>query len=207
MTRIAINGSKGKMGQALIEAINSSSQSDFGAGFDKGDNLIDSLKNFDPISALNSFISGKEQAEIEVVNTKKISRARTVTGVRPATKLTRDEKAYFTAVVDFLNEAGLLEVVDSLLLTLLAKNYSVWKMMQDQLNNVSDYFVTHSNGTTSPCHFYNVATAAENQIMKLSTKLGLSPQDRSKMLGALASAEVAKTKSSDRDELNDLLNG
>jgi 4-hydroxy-tetrahydrodipicolinate reductase len=44
MTRIAINGSKGKMGQALIEAINSSSQSDFGAGFDKGDNLIDSLK-------------------------------------------------------------------------------------------------------------------------------------------------------------------
>jgi P27 family predicted phage terminase small subunit len=127
--------------------------------------------------------------------------------VRPATKLTRDEKAYFTAVVDFLNEAGLLEVVDSLLLTLLAKNYSVWKMMQDQLNNVSDYFVTHSNGTTSPSHFYNVATAAENQIMKLSTKLGLSPQDRSKMLGALASAEVAKTKSSDRDELNDLLNG
>jgi 4-hydroxy-tetrahydrodipicolinate reductase len=44
MTRIAINGSKGKMGQALTEAINSSSQSDFGAGFDKGDNLIDSLK-------------------------------------------------------------------------------------------------------------------------------------------------------------------
>jgi P27 family predicted phage terminase small subunit len=113
---------------------------------------------------------------------------------------------YFTAVVDFLNEAGFLEVVDSLLLTLLAKNYSVWKMMQDQLNNVSDYFVTHSNGTTSPSHFYNVSMAAENQILKLSTKLGLSPQDRSKMLGALASAEVAKSKSSDRDNLNNLLN-
>ena len=47
MTRIAINGSKGKMGQALIEAINSSSQSDFGAGFDKGDNLIDLISNFE----------------------------------------------------------------------------------------------------------------------------------------------------------------
>jgi P27 family predicted phage terminase small subunit len=160
----------------------------------------------DPVLALNSFLKGKENAEIEVVNTKTIKKARTVTGVRPATKLSRDEKAYFTAVAEFLNEAGLLEVVDTLLLTLLAKNYAVWKMMQDQLNNVSDYFVTHSNGTTSPSHFYNVATAAENQIMKLSTKLGLSPQDRSKMLGALASAEVAKTKTSSKDDLNDLLN-
>lgn len=47
MTRIAINGSKGKMGQTLIEAINSSSQSEFGAGFDKGDSLIDSISNFE----------------------------------------------------------------------------------------------------------------------------------------------------------------
>ena len=47
MTRIAINGSKGKMGQALFEAINSTSQSEFGAGFDKGDSLIDSISNFE----------------------------------------------------------------------------------------------------------------------------------------------------------------
>ena len=47
MTRIAINGSKGKMGQTLIEAINSTSQSEFGAGFDKGDSLIDSISNFE----------------------------------------------------------------------------------------------------------------------------------------------------------------
>ena len=47
MTRIAINGSKGKMGLALIEAINSSSQSDFAAGFDKGDSLIDSINDFE----------------------------------------------------------------------------------------------------------------------------------------------------------------
>ena len=47
MTRIAINGSKGKMGQVLIEAINSTSQSEFGAGFDKGDSLIDSISNFE----------------------------------------------------------------------------------------------------------------------------------------------------------------
>ena len=47
MTRIAINGSKGKMGQALIEAINVSSKAEFGAGFDMGDSLHDSLSNFE----------------------------------------------------------------------------------------------------------------------------------------------------------------
>ena len=47
MTRIAINGSKGKMGLALIEAINVSSKAQFSAGFDMGDSLQDSLSNFE----------------------------------------------------------------------------------------------------------------------------------------------------------------
>ena len=39
MTRIAINGSKGKMGQTLIEAINLNENVDLGVGLDKGDSL------------------------------------------------------------------------------------------------------------------------------------------------------------------------
>ena len=76
MTRIAINGSKGKMGQALIEAINSSSQSVFGAGFDKGDNLIDSLKNFEvlidfsrPEASLNALAVCKDAGKAMVIGT------------------------------------------------------------------------------------------------------------------------------------------
>ena len=76
MTRIAINGSKGKTGQALIEAINSSSQSDFGAGFDKGDNLIDSLKNFEvlidfsrPEASLNALAVCKDAGKAMVIGT------------------------------------------------------------------------------------------------------------------------------------------
>ena len=76
MTRIAINGSKGKMGQALIEAINSSSQSDFGAGFDKGDNLKDSLDDFDvlidfsrPEASLNALSTCKETGKAMVIGT------------------------------------------------------------------------------------------------------------------------------------------
>jgi len=76
MTRIAINGSKGKMGQALIEAINSSSQSEFGAGFDKGDNLIDSISNFEvlidfsrPEASLNALAVCKDAGKAMVIGT------------------------------------------------------------------------------------------------------------------------------------------
>ncbi len=76
MTRIAINGSKGKMGQALFEAINSSSQSDFGAGFDKGDKLIDSISNFEvlidfsrPEASLNALAVCKDAGKAMVIGT------------------------------------------------------------------------------------------------------------------------------------------
>jgi 4-hydroxy-tetrahydrodipicolinate reductase len=76
MTRIAINGSKGKMGQALIEAINSSSQSDFGVGFDKGDKLIDSISNFEvlidfsrPEASLNALAVCKDAGKAMVIGT------------------------------------------------------------------------------------------------------------------------------------------
>ena len=76
MTRIAINGSKGKMGQTLIEAINSSSHSDFGAGFDKGDSLIDSISDFEvlidfsrPVASLNALSVCKSSGKAMVIGT------------------------------------------------------------------------------------------------------------------------------------------
>ena len=47
MTRIAINGSQGKMGQALVETVNLNNSAILGVGVDKGDNLNDSLQDFD----------------------------------------------------------------------------------------------------------------------------------------------------------------
>ena len=47
MTRIAINGSKGKMGQTLVDAVILNKSATLGAGVDKGDNLNDSLQDFD----------------------------------------------------------------------------------------------------------------------------------------------------------------
>jgi len=76
MTRIAINGSKGKMGQALKEAVNANSKVEYGAGFDKGDSLKDSLDGFDvlidfsrPEASLNALSICKESAKAMVIGT------------------------------------------------------------------------------------------------------------------------------------------
>lgn len=76
MTRIAINGSKGKMGQALKEAVNANSKVEYGAGFDKGDSLKDFLDDFDvlidfsrPEASLNALSICKESAKAMVIGT------------------------------------------------------------------------------------------------------------------------------------------
>ncbi len=76
MNRIAINGSKGKMGQALIEAVNASSKVELGAGFDKGDSLGDSLNDFDllidfsrPEASLSAISTCKDSGKAMVIGT------------------------------------------------------------------------------------------------------------------------------------------
>ena len=76
MTRIAINGSKGKMGQALKEAVNANSKVEYGAGFDKGDSIKDSLDDFDvlidfsrPEASLNALSACSESAKAMVIGT------------------------------------------------------------------------------------------------------------------------------------------
>ncbi len=76
MIRIAINGSKGKMGQALIEAVNASSKVELGAGFDKGDSLGDSLNDFDilidfsrPEASLSAISTCKDSSKAMVIGT------------------------------------------------------------------------------------------------------------------------------------------
>ena len=76
MTRIAINGSKGKMGQILIEAVNACTKSEFGAGFDMGDSLKDSLKDFEvlidfsrPEASLNALTVCQASSKAMVIGT------------------------------------------------------------------------------------------------------------------------------------------
>ncbi len=76
MTRVAINGSKGKMGQALVEAVNLNTNASLGAALDKGDNLNDSLQDFDvlidfsrPEASLNAISICKNSGKAMVIGT------------------------------------------------------------------------------------------------------------------------------------------
>jgi len=76
MTRIAINGSKGKMGQTLIEAINLNENVDLGVGLDKGDSLNNSLEDFDvlidfsrPDATLNALSICESSGKAMVIGT------------------------------------------------------------------------------------------------------------------------------------------
>ena len=76
MTRIAINGSKGKMGQTLVDAVNLNKSATLGAGVDKGDNLNDSLQDFDvlidfsrPEASLNAISICKNSGKAMVIGT------------------------------------------------------------------------------------------------------------------------------------------
>jgi len=76
MTRIAINGSKGKMGQTLIEAINLNENVDLGIGLDKGDSLNNSLEDFDvlidfsrPDATLNALSICESSGKAMVIGT------------------------------------------------------------------------------------------------------------------------------------------
>ena len=70
MTKVAINGAKGKMGLALIDSINLNKNVNFGSGFDKGDSLDIALDDFDvlidftrpeaTLSALSSCLSSSK---------------------------------------------------------------------------------------------------------------------------------------------------
>ena len=70
MTKVAINGAKGKMGLALIDSINLNKNVSFGGGFDKGDSLDMALDDFDvlidftrpeaTLSALSSCLSSSK---------------------------------------------------------------------------------------------------------------------------------------------------
>ena len=76
MTRIAINGSKGKMGKTLIEAINLNENVDLGVGLDKGDSLNNPLEDFDvlidfsrPDATLNALSICESSGKAMVIGT------------------------------------------------------------------------------------------------------------------------------------------
>lgn len=125
--------------------------------------------------------------------------------VVPACKLSRRERAYFNAVVSFLDERGLLETVDSLLLSMLAKNVALWRDIAERVTTADDLIQHFENGATNVSALQSAKDKAENAILKISARLGLSPMDRAKLFGAAAQIENTKNKQNEGDELDQFM--
>jgi len=153
-------------------------------------------------SALDAFRKGGEQAKnVDKKSAKKAISKQPKSKVKPQIKLLKKEQEYFEAVAVFLDSRGLLEMVDSLTLTMLAKNACVLRQLYEGMKSTEDYFQMNPNGVKHASAEANLIKQTEDQILKLSTKLGLSPQDRAKMLGSLAAAEAVKDKKTQGDDL------
>jgi phage terminase small subunit len=149
----------------------------------------------------------KEKKKLRLSEGENPPEKKTSTGsVNPVCKLSHRERGYFNALVEFLDSRGLLETVDTLLLTMLAKNVSLWREISERIKGVDDLVQVYENGTSNVSGLQTAKDKSEAAILRLSAKLGLSPLDRAKLFGAASSTELAKTKSNDGDELDNFLN-
>lgn len=140
-----------------------------------------------PQEVENTSVARTKKARVEAVR---------VSQIKPAVALNEEEKSFFRAVATHLEMHNALEAVDTMVLTMLARNMFKYTIASAELQCLDDYWQEHTNGAKSPSVAAQLEKAAEDQILKLSTKLGLSPADREKI-------EALRLKQQDDDEEKD----
>lgn len=125
--------------------------------------------------------------------------------LQPIFQLDADGDRLFNIVVDYLSDRGLIESVDVITITMLAKSLAIYIEVARHMHGYSDAIQIYPNGTSNVSGAFTALSKAQDQVLKLSAKLGLSPMDRSRILGAASNAQAANNKSSEGDEIDDLI--
>ena len=125
--------------------------------------------------------------------------------LKPIFQLDDDGNRLFDIVINYLNDRGLIESVDVITVTMLAKSLAIYIAVARHVHGFGDAIQVYPNGTSNVSGAFTALSKAQDQVLKLSAKLGLSPMDRSRILGAAASANSANDKSQEGDEIDDLL--
>jgi len=108
-------------------------------------------------------------------------------------------------VLDYLDATGLLESVDVVTITMLAKNLSMFVMLSREIQTIDDIVQVFENGSSNVTGKMTALSKVQGEVGKLSAKLGLSPMDRARMLGAAVNAANANTKQADGDAIDGLV--
>lgn len=125
--------------------------------------------------------------------------------MQPIFQLDGDGERLFNIVVDYLSERGLIESVDVITITMLAKSLAIYIEVARHMHGYGDAIQIYPNGTSNVSGAFTALSKAQDQVLKLSAKLGLSPMDRSRILGAASNAKAANDKSSEGDDIDDLI--
>jgi len=125
--------------------------------------------------------------------------------MQPIFQLDGDGERLFNIVVDYLSERGLIESVDVITITMLAKSLAIYIEVARHMHGYGDAIQIYPNGTSNVSGAFTALSKAQDQVLKLSAKLGLSPMDRSRILGAASNAKAANDKSSEGDDIDELI--
>ena len=125
--------------------------------------------------------------------------------LEPIFNLDSDGDKLFTMVIDYLDDRGLIESVDVITVTMLAKSLALYIAAARQVHGIDDMIQVYPNGTSNVSGAFTALAKAQDQVMKLSAKLGLSPMDRTRILGAVVNGGMAVDKSQEGDAIDDLM--
>jgi len=123
----------------------------------------------------------------------------------PIVALDGEGEKMFSMVLNHLDDTGLLEAVDVVTITMLAKNLSMFVMLSREIQTIDDIVQVFENGSSNVSGKMTALSKVQGEVFKLSAKLGLSPMDRARMLGAAVNAANANSKQADGDAIDNLI--
>ena len=100
----------------------------------------------------------------------------------PVLKLNEAARTFYDLTIDHLNEASVLYPVDAMLLSVLAKNLDIMVEAANQINDLDDVVQEFDSGATNITGTFTAFERATKNVLTLSSKLGLSPADREKLM-------------------------
>ena len=146
--------------------------------------------------------TSEAKTEVEKVVKQDLSKN---TPLKPIVSLDQEGEKMFTMVLDYLDTTGLLESVDVVTITMLAKNLSMFVMLSREIQTIDDIVQVYENGSSNVSGKMTALSKVQGEVGKLSAKLGLSPMDRARMLGAAVNAANANGKQAEGDAIDGLV--
>ena len=100
----------------------------------------------------------------------------------PVIKLNERARVFYDLTIDHLNNASVLYPVDAMLLSILAKNIDIMVEAANQIHDLDDVVQEFDSGATNITGTFTAFERATKNVLTLSSKLGLSPADREKLM-------------------------